>query len=151
MSKAVILYASTEHKNTEKLVKGIAESVDGITLVNVLAQKDIDISPYEYIGFASGIYFGKMHDKIMELLETLVLRPDQKSFVLCTCGAKYTDHAKTAKYILTDRGFECLGSYVCKGYDTYGLLKYIGGISRGRPNAGDISKGAEFVKNILSR
>lgn len=151
MGKTVILYASTEHKNTERLVKGIADSVQGITLINVLENKNIDISSYEFVGFASGIYFGRMHDKIMELLETLVLKPDQKSFVLCTCGAKYTDHAKTAKYILTDRGFECLGSYVCKGYDTYGLLKYIGGISRGRPNANDIRKGAEFVRNAISR
>ena len=55
MRKAIV-YASVHHRNTEKLVKGIAEECQ-VDLIDAVKQPDADLSSYDMIGFASGIYF----------------------------------------------------------------------------------------------
>ena len=49
---------------------------------------------------------------------------------------------------IIDRGCRVLGSFACKGYDTYGLFKYIGGISKSHPSHEDLEEAKEFVRNI---
>ena len=55
MRKAII-YASVHHGNTEKLVKSIAEECQ-VDLIDAVKQSDADLSSYDMIGFASGIFF----------------------------------------------------------------------------------------------
>ena len=67
MRKAII-YASVHHGNTEKLVKSIAEECQ-VDLIDAVKQSDADLSSYDMIGFASGIYFSKFHQSILEFAE----------------------------------------------------------------------------------
>ena len=55
MRKAIV-YASVHHGNTEKIVKSIAEECQ-VDLIDAVKQSDADLSSYDMIGFASGIYF----------------------------------------------------------------------------------------------
>ena len=55
MRKAIV-YASVHHGNTEKLVKSIAKECQ-VDLIDAVKQLDADLSSYDMIGFASGIYF----------------------------------------------------------------------------------------------
>ena len=41
------------------------------------------------------------------------------------------------------------GKYSCKGYDTFGPFKLIGGIAKGHPNEKDLAGAVEFYQNIL--
>ena len=59
MRKAIV-YASVHHGNTGKLVKSIAEECQ-VDLIDAVKQSDADLSRYDMIGFASGIYFSKFH------------------------------------------------------------------------------------------
>ena len=54
--RTAIVYASVHHGNTEKLVKRIAEECQ-VDLIDAVKQPDADLSSYDMIGFASGIYF----------------------------------------------------------------------------------------------
>ena len=56
--RTAIIYASVHHGNTEKLVKRIAEECQ-VDLIDAVKQPDADLSSYDMIGFASGIYFSR--------------------------------------------------------------------------------------------
>ena len=58
--KTVIVYASVYHGNTKKLVEKIAEKCK-VDLIDAVQQPKADLSDYDRIGFASGIYFSKFH------------------------------------------------------------------------------------------
>ena len=83
MRKAIV-YASVHHGNTEKLVKGIVEECQ-VDLIDAVKQPDADLSSYDMIGFASGIYFSKFHQSILEFAEKN-LPDDKKIFLICTYG-----------------------------------------------------------------
>ena len=54
--KTVIMYASIHHNNTKDLVCAIAAEND-IDVVDATKITEKDLSGYDLIGFASGIYF----------------------------------------------------------------------------------------------
>ena len=58
--KVAIVYASVHHKNTEKLVKAIAEKYPEIELIDATKTILKDLASYDLIGFASGIFYGKL-------------------------------------------------------------------------------------------
>ena len=61
--RIVIIYASVHHGNTKKIVEAMA-SVVSVDLINVTKNEELDLSEYNVIGFASGIYFNTLHKKI---------------------------------------------------------------------------------------
>ena len=67
MKRPLILYASTHHGNTRRLAEAMAEAA-GAELCNLLHDPLPDLSGYDLIGMASGIYYGKLHPRIPELL-----------------------------------------------------------------------------------
>ena len=83
MRKAIV-YASVHHGNTAKLVKSIAEECQ-VDLIDAVKQPDADLSSYDMIGFASGIYFSKFHQSILGFAEKN-LPDDQRVFLICTYG-----------------------------------------------------------------
>ena len=62
--KAVIVYASVHHGNTKKIVDEIAKAKE-VELVDATQVKEKDLSGYDLIGFASGIYYGKFHQAVL--------------------------------------------------------------------------------------
>ena len=82
--RTAIVYASVHHGNTEKLVKRIAEECQ-VDLIDAVKQPDADLSSYNMIGFASGIYFSRFHQSILEFAEKN-LPDDKKIFLICTYG-----------------------------------------------------------------
>jgi flavodoxin len=42
-----------------------------------------------------------------------------------------------------------LGTYGCKGFDTVGPLKLIGGIAKGHPDENDVKGAIEFFRRII--
>ena len=41
-----------------------------------------------------------------------------------------------------------LGEFGCKGYDTFGPFKLVGGIAKGRPNEADLEQARSFYHEI---
>ena len=129
MRKAIV-YASVHHGNTEKLVKGIAEECQ-VDLIDAVKQPDVDLSSYDMIGFASGIYFSKFHQSILGFAEKN-LPDDKKVFLICTYGG--SANYKSIEQILDEKRSKVIGKFGCKGYDTFGPFKLVGGIAKGHPD-----------------
>lgn len=144
MKRILILYASPHHGNTRRLVEAMAEAA-GADLCDLLREPMPDLSGYELVGVASGIYHSKMHPKVLDALGQRMPRPGQRVFLAYTCGIRYRAYEKPVRQALEQRGIDCAGCYSCRGYDTFGLFGKIGGIAKGRPNAEELRRGAEFL------
>ena len=140
--RKVIVYASVHHGNTEKLVKNIAEECQ-VDLIDAVKQPDADLSSYDIVGFASGIYFSKFHQSILEFAEKN-LPDDKKVFLICTYGG--SANYKSIEQILDKKRSKVIGKFGCKGYDTFGPFKLVGGIAKGHPDEEDMKNAVEFVK-----
>ena len=143
MRKAII-YASVHHGNTEKLVKSIAEECQ-VDLIDAVKQIDIDLSGYDMIGFASGIYYSKFHQSILKFSEEN-LSADKKVFLICTYGG--SANFKSIEQILNKKHASVVGKFGCKGYDTFGPFKLVGGIAKGHPDEEDMKNAVDFVKGL---
>ncbi len=144
----LIVYASTHHGNTKMIVEKMAESISA-DLVDIIQNQHPDISSYDRIGFASGIYFHSMHKSIQEFVRNVTFKKHQKVFLVDTCGVAYMDYTKSIKKILRERNIECVGSFQCRGFDTYGIFGKIGGIAKGHPNKQDIQNAESFIRTIM--
>jgi hypothetical protein len=52
------------------------------------------------------------------------------------------------KKILPGNGFEITCELSCRGFDTYGVLKFTCGINKGRPDERDLKNAAGFGRKI---
>ncbi len=130
--KTAIIYVSSHHGNTKKILDVMADSKD-IDLFKISEAKKTDFSVYDAIGFASGIYFHKFHKGIEKM----------------TCGINYINYARSIQKKIKSQDCEFIGGFSCRGYDTYGFFEKIGGIAKNHPNEKDFRKAREFVKNSL--
>ena len=149
--KTTIIYASTHHKNTEKIAHAIS-SVLNAKLIPYHKTKKEDVLNSDLIGFGSGIYIAKFHKGLISFVDSLPNIQNKKAFIFSTAGMK--------KNILINRGnsdmkdrllkkkFDVVGEFDCKGYDTYSFLKLIGGINKGRPNSKDIENAKDFAREM---
>ncbi len=147
----LIIYASIHHGNTEKVAREIGAVLDArLVKFHEITREDMDKA--EVIGFGSGIYFAKFHKGLIDLVKGLPEMKGKKVFFFSTSGMKANGffnkaHDKFRK-ILEEKGFEVLGDFNCPGHDTYSLLKFIGGIHKGRPNQKDLEKARKFAEFI---
>lgn len=44
-----------------------------------------------------------------------------------------------------------LGEFSCKGYDTFGPFKLVGGIAKGHPDERDLENARKFYREIQAR
>ena len=79
--KTVIIYASMHHGNTQKVVESIGQKYE-VDLIDVLKDKDTDISGYDCIGIASGIIYGKYYPQMLDYLSTKM----PYCQLYCQCG-----------------------------------------------------------------
>lgn len=149
--KTAIIYYSIHHSNTKKLLDAIAADYrEEVTLIEADPTREIDLSDYDMIGFASGIYYQKFHDSVLLSAEKN-LPQNKKVFFIYTCGALRKNYTEAIKQIIEAKDSQLLGSYGCLGWDTFGPFKFIGGIAKGRPNANDISQILDFYRAIRQK
>lgn len=145
--KTIILYSSYFHKNTLKVAKIMSEVLDA-DLIKVSEANPLIINEYDIIGFGSGIYFFKAHKNMLKYLEELSSYEGKKAFVFSTSGLGLKIFNKAVVNLLKDKNFEIIGNFSCKGFDTYGPAKLIGGINKGRPNEQDLKQAKDFAEGI---
>ncbi len=143
--KTAIVYHSSHHGNTKKLVEAIAQGRD-VTLIDASAAGSADLSGYELIGFASGIYFGKFHESVTEFAKNN-LPQGKKVFFLSTYGR--SSNTKAIEEAVKDKNAQIVGQFGCKGYDTFGPFKLVGGIAKGRPNEADLENASRFFDGLF--
>ena len=147
MVKTVIVYASTHHGNTRKLVEAISAKYD-IVLIDANVHQQADLSGYDLIGFASGIDFGKFYESVEQFLKKN-LPVYKKVFFLYTCAKTSIRFTKAMQMEALRKDAVLMGEYGCKGYNTYGPWKIVGGMNKNHPTKDEINGAVQFYESLL--
>ena len=147
--KTAICYYSRHHANTLKVLQAMA-CCGEVDLIDVTARSVVHLEEYDCIGFASGIYGFEFHKSVVEF--ALQYLPEGKPvfFVYTYGGAKGTG-AKAAARIAEQKNCPVMGEFSCRGYDTFGPFKLVGGISKGHPDEKDLENACAFFKQLQDR
>lgn len=157
--KTLIIYISIHHNNTEKIAKAMAKILNA-ELFKLHNVNENTFSEYDLIGFGSGIYFGKHHNNLLKFIDKLPNLKGKKVFIFSTSGVSNAGnfihnirhrvshfHVPLRKK-LVKKGFVIVGEFTCKGFDTVGPFKLIGGISKNRPKRKDLNKAIDFAEKL---
>ena len=148
MSKNIaVIYVSRHHGNTEKLVRGIAAGT-GIRIIPLEKALEEDFSGYDAVGLASGIY-GFSFDPELAAFALQTDKLPHKVFLVYTSAMDKDRFALEMSKKLEQKGHEVIGIYHCKGYNTFGPFKLIGGTAKGHPDEEDIWKGQDFIRRKI--
>lgn len=144
--KTAVVYSSTHHENTLKLLNAVKAKYE-IDLINAEEVNNPDLTSYDLIGFAAGISFGRFYKSVTEALENSL--PDgKKVFFIYTCGNNSRDFSANLRETAEKKNCVVLGSYGCRGFDTYGPFKLVGGINKNHPDSDEINGAVEFFERI---
>lgn len=141
-----IVYYSKHHGNTKKLLDAIAED-HSVTLIDALETPNYDLSGYDAIGFASGIYYSKFHKSVLQFAQKN-LPENKKVFFLFTYGAEKAGYTSAITKAVQGKNAEILGEYGCFGFNTFGPFKLIGGMAKGHPTAEELSAAVKFYESL---
>ncbi len=145
--KTAIVYFSKHHGNTKKLLDAISAADHSVTLIDVTKQPDADLSSYDRIGFASGIYFSSFAKQIISFADAHL--PEEKDvFYIYTHGAPVGGFLTGIREVVEKKHCHELGKYHCYGYDTFGPFKMVGGIAKGHPKQGEIDAAVRFYQEL---
>ena len=142
-----IVYYSKHHGNTKKLLDAIAARNE-VTLIDVTEQPSAELSGYDRIGFASGIYYNSFAKQLLTFAQEHL--PEKKDvFYIFTHGAPKGVFLTAIRRIAEEEK-QCreLGSYHCLGFDTFGPFKLVGGIAKGHPTETEIGEAVEFYQKL---
>lgn len=144
--KTAIVYYSKHHSNTKKVIEYMVKDKN-VDLIDAINGQDVDLSQYDLIGFASGIYYSKFHKSVIKFAaEKLPI--NKKVFFVYTCGAKKEGYTKSIKEITAKKSAEFMGEYGCLGFDSFGPLKLVGGIAKGHPDNKELNEAKRFFEEI---
>lgn len=104
---------------------------------------------YELIGFASGIDFGKFYASIENFAKDNL--PIHKNvFFLYTCAMNRSGFTDRIREIAASKDAVILGEYGCRGWNTYGPWKAIGGMNKKHPTEREIAEAVRFFESLLA-
>lgn len=144
--KTAIVYYSRHHGNTKKLIDVIAAKHD-VTALDATEVTEADLTQYDAVGFASGIYYSKFHKTVLAFAEKN-LPEGKKVFFLYTYGAKKDDYTKAITEAVGKHHAKILGEYGCFGFNTFGPFKLIGGIAKGHPDDQELRGAVAFYESL---
>lgn len=146
MKKAILFYYSVHHGNTKKIAEALEARFD-VTLVKVPCAVTPSLEGYDLIGFASGVYMSEFGKPLSALANRLPLE-GKDCFTIYTCGAVSGKFDDGFVGIIQSKGANVVGRFHCRGYDTFGPFKLIGGIAKGHPNDADVSDAIRFFESL---
>jgi len=149
--RCLLVLASYHHENTRKVAEALARELDA----EIKSPGDLrpgDVLGYDLIGFGSGIYGATLHPKVVEFASQVPVADGRRAFVFSTAGVVTKkkaprDHAEVQRN-LEAKGYEVIGHFSCRGFNTNSFLKRFGGMNRGRPNADDLERARTFARGL---
>ena len=153
MGKSIIFVYSYHHMNTQKIGNAIAARINASVIDITNNIEPIELETYELVGFGAGIEFGKHYSQMIEFVKKLPTVQNKKAFIFSISGIynnkKMLNDHKAIRNLLQNKGFVIVNEFSCKGYNTHGILKNIGGMNRDRPNEEDIKNAEIFAEKLL--
>lgn len=151
--RTLMLCKSVHHQNTAKVARAIAEPLTARMLEPEQASQTL-LDEHDLVGFGSGVYFGRLHPALFEWLDRLptpTVPRGKPAFVFSTAGLSLLTPAWHAAFnaALARKGFDVVGEFHCRGFDTWGPLWLIGGINRTHPDQRDLERAGTFAHRLL--
>ena len=145
--KVLIIYHSEHHQNTEKVARAMATKIEA-NFKEVKHVNTEDINNYDIIGFGSGVYNGRFHKNLSEIIDKIPHQDNKKSFIFSTTGSLSYSRLAHDRFspLLIKKGFRIIGEFSCLGFDTAITSE---GINKGRPNKQDLENAEIFIESIL--
>ena len=151
--RPLVICASVHHGNTARVARCIADVLhadvcppDAVTAASLVG--------HEVVGFGSGVYYGRMHESLFALLDQLSDGPAaaRAAFVFSTSGLPFLTQLWHAplKRALARKGFDVVGAFACRGFDTWGPLWLTGGLNRRHPDDRDMDRARAFAHRIAA-
>jgi len=145
--KVLIIYHSEHHQNTEKIARTMATKIEA----EFKEAKDVnteDINDHDILGFGSGVYNGRLHKDLSEIIDNIPYQDNKKSFIFSTTGSMTYSRLAHDRFrsLLIKKGFKVIGEFSCLGFDT-ALTRE--GINKGRPDKEDLENAEGFIESIL--
>lgn len=147
--KTVVCYYSRHHGNTLKVLEAMSAEGD-MELIDVTTRQSVRLEGYDCIGFASGIYGFEFQKAVVEFARQYLPQGKPVFFVYTYGGAKGTG-AKAVAEIAREKNCTVLGEFSCKGYDTFGPFKLVGGIAKGHPDRQDLENARAFYRELQAQ
>ncbi|OBI62973.1 flavodoxin family protein [Mycobacterium sp. E796] len=151
--KSLVVCTSKSHGNTRRVADRMAE-VLGAEVVDPESVDPESLRQYDLVGFGSGIYYMAVDERLRNLIRRTPRVDHVRAFTFFTSGARAVpllDYNKPVRKHLEEKGFEVIGSFSCRGFDTVGPFGLIGGINRGRPDDRDLDRAAEVAARLRER
>lgn len=151
--KSLIVCVSISNGNTRRVADRIAEVLNA----EVVEPEAVDLAAlheYDLVGFGSGIYFNAVHSRLRRLMHRLPHVDGGRAFTFFTSGGPevpLVGYSRPIRRQLASTGFDVLDSFSCRGLDTVGPLRFIGGVNKGRPNERDLDRAAAFALRLRER
>lgn len=144
--KTAICYYSRHHGNTRKVLEAIALEGD-VKLIDVTTRQAVRLDGYDCVGFASGIYAFSFHPAVEDFARQYLPHGTPVFFVSTYGGLRGSGPKGVAK-VAREKGCPVLGEFHCKGYDTFGPFRLVGGIAKGHPDGRDLENARHFFHNL---
>jgi flavodoxin len=154
VAKTLVICKSVHHHGTARIAGRIADVLGAA----VMAPEEVPgtaLDRYDFIGFGSGIYYGTFHEAVWSLVRSL---PDQAvaakpAFVFSTAGLSclWKLWHGPFKKELARKGFDVVGEFHCRGFDSWGPLGLAGGINRRHPDERDLKRAERFATDLARR
>ena len=147
--KIIIFYYSYSSMSTQKLVQGVQKAYPNIEILLLPSEEKNDVSAYDYVGFASGIYAWDFGKPVYQKIEKLVGLEGKKCFSLCSSGSASEKYVYYPKGAIEKKGGKFINGFGCQGKSNYFPLNLIGGIHVDKPDENDIKGAVDFLKKLV--
>ena len=148
--KTMIVCTSVSHGNTRRIAGAIGE----VLQTSVLAPDEVDLDALaaaELVGFGSGVFNMDLHPRMREFVASLPVRDGGNAFVFTTSGLPEPPFRRyTSRFarVLEQKGFQVVGTFACRAFDTWLPFKLVGGINKAHPDAADLDAARQFAENL---
>ncbi|MEV0463668.1 flavodoxin family protein [Nocardia tengchongensis] len=143
--KVLIVCVSVSHGNTRKVAEAMGAAL-GARVVEPEEVTAAELGEYDLVGFGSGIFSMAFHPRLREFIKALPEGLRGRAFVFATSGFPVLMSPMTR--LLGRRGFEVVDTFSVRALDTFAPLKLVGGINKGRPDAGDLDAARAFAATL---
>ncbi|MFE7095000.1 flavodoxin family protein [Streptomyces erythrochromogenes] len=148
--KTLLVCTSVSHGNTRRVAEAMAEVLGA----RVVAPQEVAVAEpadYDLVGFGSGVFSQRMHPDLLAFVRALPASSG-RAFAFATSGLPelpFAPFTRPLVRLLERKGFAVEATFTCRAFDTWAPFRPVGGINRGRPDAGDLTAARAFAGRLV--
>ena len=150
--KAILFMQSYGSMNTKLLLDNATKNIQNLEIITLPNEEKIDVSSYDLIGFASGIYFWDLGKEVYNHIEKLKGLEGKNVFVICTAGSPSANFPKKPKEAIEKKGGNLVAGFGTMGSTKGGITGFFRGLfnMQVRPNENDFTECKKFIENTIN-